>query len=285
MEAMSRSRITRWTVLIGLLLTITARVSAQTPPEGTEYVPQPYQEGKDVVWVPTEQALANKMLDLAGVTAQDYVIDLGSGDGRIVITAAQRGARALGIEYNPEMVALSNRNAIKAGVTDKVRFVQGDLFESDFSQASVITMFLLPDINLRLRPKILDLKPGTRIVANSFDMAEWQADKTVTVTPEEGCKNSFCNAFLWIVTAKVEGDWKMPQGTLTLTQQFQMVSGDLKSGTNNSKITKGRLTGDRIAFTVRGVQYSGRVNGNSMQGTVKAGGKTQEWSATRMGNK
>jgi hypothetical protein len=284
METMSRSRIVRWSLLMVVLLTIAAGVSAQTLPEGNEYVPHPYQEGKDVVWVPTEQALTDKMLDLAGVTSQDYVIDLGSGDGRIVITAARRGARALGIEYNPEMVALSNRNAIKAGVTDKARFVQADLFESDFSQATVITMFLLPDINLRLRPKILDLKPGTRIVANSFDMAEWQADKTVTVTPEEGCKNSFCHAYLWIVPAKVEGDWKLPQGNLTLKQQFQMVSGQVKSGANSKTVTKGRLKGDQITFTVGGEQYSGRVNGNSMQGTVKSGGKNKEWSASRVEN-
>ena len=279
---MSRYRIVRWSVLVGVLLTIVVGVSAQTLPEGNEYVPHPYQEGKDVVWVPTEQALTDKMLDLARVTPQDFVIDLGSGDGRIVITAARRGARALGIEYNPEMIALSNRNAIKTGVTDKARFVQADLFESDFSQASVITMFLLPDINLRLRPKILDLKPGTRIVSNSFDMADWEADKTVSVTPEEGCKNSFCNAYLWIVPAKVEGEWKLPQGKLTLRQKFQMVSGELTSESNTMKVTKGKLNGDQITFTIKGVQYSGRVNGNSMQGTVKTGGRNKEWSATRI---
>ena len=131
------------------------------------------QVGKDVMWIPTAQALADKMLKLAQVTPQDYVIDLGSGDGRIVITAAKRGARALGIEYNPDLVELSKRNAAREGVGDKARFIEADLFESDFSPATVITMFLLPELNLQLRPAILDLKPGTRIVSNSFDMGEW----------------------------------------------------------------------------------------------------------------
>jgi hypothetical protein len=208
-------------------------------------------------------------------------IDLGSGDGRIVITAAKRGARALGIEYNPDMVALSKRNAAKEGVNDKVQFIRGDLFESDFSEATVITMFLLTEINLKLRPKILDLKPGTRIVSNSFDMAEWKADQTVAVKPEEGCDNNFCEAYLWIVPAKVEGTWKLPQGELMLRQQFQMISGKLQSGANATPITNGKLNGDQISFTVGDEQYTGRVSGNTMQGTFKTGGKTTNWSATR----
>ena len=177
--------------------------SAQAQPAKQEYQPQVGQQGKDVVWVPTPQALVDRMLDMGKVTAKDYVIDLGSGDGRTVITAAKRGAKALGIEYNPDMVELSKRNAAKEGVTDKASFVKADLFESDFSQATVITMFLLPDINLKLRPKILGLKPGTRIVSNSFDMGEWKPDETVNVT--EGCTN-WCTAYLWIVPAKVGFD-------------------------------------------------------------------------------
>ena len=137
-----------------------------------------------MVWVPSPQTVVNKMLDMAKVTPKDYVIDLGSGDGRTVITAAKRGAKALGIEYNPDMVELSKRNAAKEGVSDKATFQKADLFESDFSQATVISMFLLPDINLKLRPKILDLKPGTRIVSNTFTMAEWQADETATVNED-----------------------------------------------------------------------------------------------------
>src|SRR4026209_2437785 len=146
-----------------------------------EFEPQVGQEGKDVIWVPTPQALVDKMLDMAKVTAKDYVIDLGSGDGRTVITAAKRGAKALGIEYNPDMVELSKRNAAKEGVSDKANFMKADLFESDFSQAQVVTMFLLPDINIRLRPKILNLKPGTRIVSNTFTMGDWTDDETATV--------------------------------------------------------------------------------------------------------
>ena len=167
------------------------------------------------------------MLDMAQVTASDYVIDLGSGDGRTVITAAKRGARALGIEYNPDMVALSQKNAAAAGVTDRATFAKADLFESDFSQATVITMFLLPDINLRLRPKILDLKPGTRIVSNTFTMGDWKPDQTATV--DNDCI-SWCTALFWIVPAKVQGAWKMPQGELNLTQMYQMVSGTLRNG-------------------------------------------------------
>jgi len=251
--------------------------SAQAQPAKQEYQPQVGQQGKDVVWVPTPQALVDRMLDMGTVTAKDYVIDLGSGDGRTVITAAKRGAKALGIEYNPDMVELSKRNAAKEGVTDKASFVKADLFESDFSQATVITMFLLPDINLRLRPKILNLKPGTRIVSNSFDMGEWKPDETANVT--EGCTN-WCTAYLWIVPAKVEGTWKLPQGELALKQTFQMVSGTLKTGGNTQQVTNGKLNGDQISFSAGGTQYTGRVNGNVMEGRTQSGGG---WKATHAG--
>jgi SAM-dependent methyltransferase len=240
-----------------------------------EYEPQVGQEGKDVVWVPTPQALVDKMLDMAKVTPKDYVIDLGSGDGRTVITAAKRGAKAHGIEYNPDMVELAKRNAAKEGVSDKATFAKADLFESDFSQAQVITMFLLPSINLKLRPKILDLKPGTRIVSNSFDMEEWKPDETANA---EGCSN-WCTAYLWIVPAKVAGTWRLPNGELTLRQTFQMISGTLKSGNVIAPIN-GKLNGDRITFTAGEGQYSGQVYGNSMEGSLKSGAK---WSATRAG--
>src|SRR3984893_1900439 len=192
-----RSRRSLLTLVLAL---VAVSAFAQTQPT-KPFEPQSGQPGKDVVWVPTPQALVDKMLDLANVTPQDYVIDLGSGDGRTVITAAKRGATAHGIEYNPDMVALSQRNAAAEGVSDKATFVKADLFESDFSKATVVTMFLLPTINLKLRPKILDLKPGTRIVSNAFDMEEWQADQTTDA--EKGC-TSWCTAYLWIVPAKVE---------------------------------------------------------------------------------
>ena len=249
---------------------------AQAQP-AKEYEPSVGQEGKDVVWVPTPQALVDKMLDMAKVTPKDYVIDLGSGDGRTVITAAKRGSKALGIEYNPDMVELSKRNAAKEGVSDKANFVKADLFESDFSQAQVITMFLLPSINIKLRPKILDLKPGTRIVSNSFDMEDWKADETATAS---GCDH-WCTAHLWIVPAKVGGTWKLPQGELNLKQTFQMISGTLRNGNVTTPIS-GKLNGDQISFTAGAAQYTGRVNGNAIEGTVK-GGSDGKWSATRVG--
>jgi precorrin-6B methylase 2 len=250
---------------------------AQTPqtPQAPQkpFEPTVGQPGKDVVWVPTPDALVQKMLDMAQVTAKDYVIDLGSGDGRTVIAAAKRGARALGIEYNPDMVELSKRNAAAAGVTDKASFVKADIFESDFSKATVITMFLLPSLNLQLRPKLLDLAPGTRIVSNSFTMEAWQDDDTATI--EQGC-TSWCTAHFWIVPAKVEGTWHLTQGDLALTQQFQMISGTLGS----TPITNGKLRGNAITFTVGTVEYTGQVNGSSMQGTLK-GSQSGAWSATR----
>src|SRR5438128_10799693 len=178
---MKASRCIHRLVLVLFLSVIAANASVQAQPAKDEYQPQVGQEGKDVIWVPTPQALVDKMLDVAKVTPKDYVMDLGSGDGRTVITAAKRGVKAQGIEYNPDMVELSKRNAAKEGVSDKATFAKADLFQSDFSQATVITMFLLPDINLKLRPRILNLKPGTRIVSNTFDMGEWSADETANV--------------------------------------------------------------------------------------------------------
>src|SRR2546425_4152987 len=272
---MNAFRFVRQWLLALCLCVIAAGIFAQVQAAQEEYQPQVGQEGKDVVWVPTPQALVDKMLDMAKVTPKDYVIDLGSGDGRTVITAAKRGIRALGIEYNPDMVELSKRNAAKEGVSDKATFAKADLFESDFSQATVITMFLLPDINLKLRPKILNLKPGTRIVSNTFDMGEWADDETAHV--HEGCTN-WCTAYLWIVPAKVEGTWQLPQGELTLKQTFQMISGTFKSGNNTTQIANGKLNGDEISFSAGGSQYKGRVNGNSIEGTVNNNNK---WRATR----
>jgi len=241
--------------------------TGQKPP----YEPQVGQAGKDVVWVPTPQALVEKMLDMAKVTPQDYVIDLGSGDGRTVITAAKRGATALGVEFNPDMVALSEFNAKEAGVTAKAKFVRGDIFEYDFSKANVITMFLLHSINMKLRPKLLDMPPGTRIVTNSFTMEDWEVDQSETVNDD--C-TSWCTAHLWIVPAKVDGTWQLPQGALTITQEFQNFSGTLGS----TEISGGKLNGSNIEFSVGGQKYTGTVDGNSMKGTS---GNGQSWTATR----
>ena len=200
---------------LALLLVAASPAFAQAPQAApaAAFEPQSGQAGKDVIWVPTPQALVDKMLDMAKVTPNDFVMDLGSGDGRTVITAAKRGARAMGVEYNPEMVELSKRNAAKEGVSAKATFVKADLFETDFSQATVITMFLLPTINLKLRPKILNLKPGTRIVSNSFTMDEWTADETAVLGAAFDC-TSFCTAYFWLVPANVAGSYKVPQGEL-----------------------------------------------------------------------
>ena len=260
----------------------------QAPAESKEYVPQVGQSGKDVVWVPTPEALVERMLKLAGVGPKDYVIDLGSGDGRTVIAAAKIGARAMGIEYNPDMVALSVKNAEKAGLGDKVKFIKADIFETDFSQATVITMYLLPALNLKLRPKILDLRPGTRVVSHAFNMEDWQPDQTVTVEGRD--------AFLWIVPAKVAGTWKLgvPAGSgeeswnVRLGQQFQVLSGRAQNGDKSFNLADGRLRGANIRFAFvdgNGVkrEFSGQVRGDRMEGTTQTqGGTPVKWSATRV---
>ena len=272
---MKRERAVRLVILSAIAVLLSVGTPAQQAPATQQkpFEPEVGQPGKDVVWVPTPQVVVDKMLDLAKTTARDYVIDLGSGDGRTVITAAKRGARALGIEYNPDMVELSKKNAAKEGVGDKATFMKADLFETDFSKATVITMFLLPSINMQLRPKLLDLKPGTRIVSNTFTMEDWEADETAVI--EDGCTSSWCTALFWIVPAKVEGTWQLPQGDLKLTQEFQKVTGTL-----GSTAVSGRLRGDEITFNAGNVRYTGRVNGTTIRGTV-TGGTGGTWSATR----
>jgi len=262
--------------LVALALGVNGAL-AQAAPAAKPFEPQVGQSGKDVIWVPTPQSLVDRMLDVAKVTKDDFVIDLGSGDGRTVITAAKRGVRALGIEYNPDMVELSKRNAEKEGVASQVDFVKADLFESDFSKATVITMFLLSSINMKLRPKILDLKPGTRIVSNTFDMGDWPADQTFDGGPD--C-NAYCRGYFWIVPAKVEGTWKLPQGELTLSQRFQNVSGTLKGSGAPVEVT-GKLAGDQITLTGTGVDLTGRVSEDGKRIQGEAGGAKVE--ATRTG--
>ena len=255
-------------------LAASAGALAQAP--ATDYQPKVGQSGKDVVWVPTPQALVDKMLDMAKVTPSDYVVDLGSGDGRTVITAAKRGVKAHGIEYNPDMAELAKRNAVKEGVSERATFANADIFKSDFSNATVVTLFLLPGLNLRLRPTLLAMKPGTRVVSNSFTMDDWQADETVQVN--EGC-SSFCKAYLWIVPAKVEGTWQMGQGELKLEQTFQMLKGTLTTGNVVAPVT-GKLNGVAIVFTAAGTEYAGSVKDNTMSGTSK-GAAEAKWTAAR----
>jgi len=257
--------VARGVVAVALSL-VAVTASAQAVADTKKpFEPVSGQAGKDVVWVPTPQATVDKMLDLAKVTSNDFVIDLGAGNGITVITAAKRGATAMGVEFNPEMVALARRLASEAGVSGKATFVEGDLFEVDLSKASVITLFLLPDINERLRPKLLDLKPGTRISSNSFDMGDWQPDAKATSEP---C-TSWCTALSWVVPAKVEGTWQLGSDTLSLTQRYQVVSGTLGA----TPITAGKLDGEGITFTVGSKVYTGRVNGDRMAG--------DGWSASR----
>ncbi len=266
-------------LVAGLALALSGAAALAQPQSSPEFQPHVGQDGKDVIWVPTAQTLVDRMMELAKVTPSDFVIDLGSGDGRTVITAAKIGAKALGVEYNPDMVTLSRRNAAAAGVAERATFVKADLFESDFSQATVVTMFLLSSINRKLRPKILDLKPGTRIVSNTFDMGEWKPDVTSVVS--ENCR-AHCRAHFWLVPAKVEGKWKLGDSELSLNQKFQEFFGTLNVGGKDAPIAAGKLVGAKISFTTGGLDYEGVVDGDRMSGTLKRNGVEEKWSASRM---
>src|SRR5687767_2014481 len=259
-----------------------AAQSPATPPAETtktnDYKPTVGQAGKDVVWVPTPQPLVDRMFAMAKLTPNDIHYDLGSGDGRTVITAAKRGARSTGVEFNPDMVALSKRLAQQEGVGEKAKFIEGDIFKTDFSNATVLTLFLLAELNVRLRPTILAMKPGTRVVSNTFKMAEWEPDESQTVTEKEGC-TGYCTAHLWIVPANVAGKWRLPDGELQLTQTFQRVSGTL--GSNK---VEGSLRGDQITLTAGNARYTGRVAGNKVTGSVTRGASTRPFTATRVGS-
>jgi SAM-dependent methyltransferase len=219
---MIASRLLTTAVLALLCLAVAAQAQTREKP----FTPTPGMAGKDAVWVPTSDALVERMLDMAAVTPDDYVIDLGSGDGRMVIAAARRGARALGVEYNPDLVKLSEDLARKAGVGDTARFVRGDMFAHDISKATVLALFLLPEHLQQLTPKFLDLAPGSRIVVNTFGIPSWPPD---LVEFEENCQ-SWCEAKLYIVPAKVAGTWQLPHGALELQQRYQEVWGTLRTG-------------------------------------------------------
>jgi hypothetical protein len=277
---MNLSRFSTGSIIVLFLMSSFNCLSAQEVQTDKTYEPSFGEPGKDARWEPTPQILVDKMLDMAKVTSGDFLIDLGSGDGRIVLTAARRGVRARGIEFNQDMVELSRKKASDEGISNKAEFMQGDLFEADLSEATVITMYLLPRINRILRPRLLELKPGTRIVSNSHRMDDWLPDEAAM---EIKVDDTFWNAYLWIIPAKVEGTWKMPQGELTLSQKFQMVSGTLKTRRNTITIYEGRLNGDQITFLADDARYSGSVNGNIIQGFVTKDGKSRKWSATRRG--
>jgi precorrin-6B methylase 2 len=259
-------------------LLICGTASAQSPAPDTRFEPYEGQPGKDVVWVPTTRVLIDVMLNLASVTARDYVVDLGSGDGRLVIAAAKRGARALGVEYEPDMVALARRNAAEAGVSERATFVQGDMFETDFSQANVLTLFLLPGNLRRLAPKFLDLKPGTRIVSNTYKIDDWEEDR---MAPAEGPCTAWCEAFLYIVPAKVAGAWKLPNGEVRFTQQKKALSGTMVYPGGRHATVTGTVNGERIHFTTGLDTFNGRIQGDSMSGDA-TGAFSGHWTAARI---
>jgi SAM-dependent methyltransferase len=240
--------------------------------------------GKDVVWVPTPMPLVDRMLAMAQAGPGDVVFDLGSGDGRTVIAAAKRGARAVGVEYEPDLVALSRRNAELDGVAaDSARFVQGDIFETDISSATVVTLYLLPDLNMRLRPLLLGMKPGTRVVSHMFNMQDWQPDETsyLVNTP----------VYLWIVPARVLGLWRFalegePELLIDLEQDFQKLGGGVEIGAVRAGLRDARVRGDALSFSfvdAKGVlhEIEGRAADGRLEGTFRAGTRGGRFTATR----
>jgi SAM-dependent methyltransferase len=256
-----------------LLLTLSLAAGGVMAADASEkpFEPVVGQSGRDVVWVPTPEVLVEKMLDVAKVTPQDFVMDLGSGDGRNIIAAAKRGARALGVEFNPDMVDLSKRSAEKAGVADKAQFVQGDMYVADISKATVLALFLLPENLNKLADKFLALKPGSRIVANQFAVSGWDPDESGRV---EGDCGSWCTWLLYIVPAQAGGRWRLQKGELELEQKFQKLTGTYTVDGVVAQISNGRLRGDQITFRIGAMDYNGRVDGTIMVGSG--------WNATRM---
>ncbi|MGB2818674.1 MAG: methyltransferase domain-containing protein [Burkholderiaceae bacterium] len=250
-----------------------------------DYKPQVGQSGKDVVWVPTPDELVQRMLRMAKVTPQDIVYDLGAGDGKIAIAAGKAGATAFGIEYNPDMAKLAQCYVKADGVGNKVKIIQGDIFKEDFSKATVITMYLLPELNLRLRPTILNMKPGTRVTSHQFTMGDWDADETAEI--------EYRTAYLWIVPAKVEGTWSLKeqggagQYAVNLNQKFQKISGEVVTGGTKQPLVGATLRGDEIKFAFnddKGVTrtFTGTVRGNELTGVLKgAGGGETKVSGSR----
>jgi SAM-dependent methyltransferase len=262
---------TRFLVPVALAAVLGAPALAQQGAQPFE--PVVGQAGKDVVWVPTPEAMVEKMLDVAKVTPQDFVMDLGSGDGRNVIAAAKRGARGLGVEYNQDMVDLSRRYAAEAGVAELAQFVQGDMYEADISKATVLALFLLPANLSTLRPKFLELPPGSRIVANTFGIDGWDPESTETIP---NC-SAWCTVMLYLVPVNAAGSWQLSQGMLTLTQEVQQLTGTLGS----TPITEGKVSYDTVSFMAGDGRYTARVKGDTMEGTVVLAGQESRFRATR----
>jgi precorrin-6B methylase 2 len=267
------------TFLLALVLASATTAAAQ---QKEEFVPFSGQPGKDVVWVPTPEETVTKMMQVGKITAQDFVIDLGSGDGRNVIAAAKLGARALGVEYNPDMVELSKKNAIKEGVAERAQFVQGDMYQADISKATVLALFLLPTNLTTLRDKIFNLPAGTRVVLNTFTIPDWAPDESTTV---ENCEGSWCTVLLNVVPAKIAGRWRSQNGIeVTLTQEFQVVTGTATPAGGQPVAVSGRLRGNDVTLTGGKQDFKGRVNGNVIEGTQipVGGGATQPMTLTKV---
>jgi hypothetical protein len=253
-----------------------------------QFQPQVGQAGKDVIWVPTPDDVVDRMLTMAQVTAQDFVMDLGAGDGKIAIAAAKKfGARAIGVEYNPEMVKHANSNAAAAGVAGngkgQATIRHGDIFQTDFTQATVITLYLLPALNMKLRPQLLAMRPGTRVVSHSFTMEDWEADE---ISSLDGRR-----AYFWVVPANVMGNWTLEAANqrldLTLEQTFQKVNGTVTLAPIHAGLRDARLRGPFIQFSYVGQDgvrrdFSGRVNGPKMEGSFRdEKGGEGKWTAAK----
>jgi hypothetical protein len=266
-----------------VLLVSLALAAPATAQDQKKFEPHVGQAGKDVIWVPTPDEVVDRMLTMAQVGPNDFHMDLGSGDGKIVIAAAKRGAKSLGIEYNPDMVKLATENAQKAGVSNRASFRRADIFETDFSQATVITLYLLPTLNMKLRPQLLQMKPGTRVVSHSFTMEDWEPDE---VSSMDGRR-----AYFWVVPANVMGNWSLDVGgnatDLTLEQTFQKINGWVSLGSVHGGLRDARLSGANIAFSYvddKAVRrdFTGTVNGRQMTGTFRdQNGASGNWTATK----
>jgi len=251
------------------------------------FEPRLGQSGKDVMWLPSKEAMVERLLQMGEVTRRDYLVDLGSGDGKIPILAARtRGARGLGVEFNPNMVEFSRRRATELGVANKVEFRQGDIFQADYAATTVIYLYLLPELNVRLRPALMKMKPGTRILSNSWDMQTWTADETTAVDTTEG--------YLWIVPAHVGGNWQIKikargavaPAEVTLKQRFQMVSGDADFRKFRAKLHNVALRGDALRFSYRDANgetfdFVGKVQGEKIKGSAQSRRVRGTFEATR----
>jgi SAM-dependent methyltransferase len=265
-------------IVVMLALIAGSRAWAQSAPAQEPYKPTVGQAGKDVVWVPTSPAMVEKMLDHASVTPNDFVMDLGSGDGRTIIAAARRGARALGVEYNTDMVEYSKREAAAAGVAENAMFAQGDMYEADISKATVLALFLLPSNLEKLAGKFMQLAPGTRIVANTFWLSDWTPDDTQKL--EDGCE-SWCTSHLIIVPARVEGQWRAGDASLSLTQKYQQLEGTYTAAGAAPQPVKGSLRASEITLTIGDTDYQGAVKGDTIEAVAKTPAPGRKLVATR----